>query len=114
MKPLRWVAGGLVWLLAGLLATVGVLLSVTIILLPLGIPVLMLARRLFVVSVRLVLPRPVAHPVRRLQKRTLDTGTRAIDRGRHALALPELGGRRTRRKRMARRIRRARQRLRTA
>jgi len=62
MKPLRWIAAGLLWILAGLLGLVGGLLCVTIILLPLGIPILMLARRLFTRSVRLVVPQPVKHP----------------------------------------------------
>ena len=63
MKPLRWIAAGLLWILAGLLGLVGGLLCVTIILLPLGIPILMLARRLFTRSARLVVPKPVKHPV---------------------------------------------------
>jgi hypothetical protein len=63
MKPLRWMAAGLLWILAGLLGLVGGLLCVTIILLPLGIPILMLARRLFTRSARLVVPKPVKHPV---------------------------------------------------
>jgi hypothetical protein len=62
MKPLRWLGAGLVWILAGLLGLVGGLLCVTVILLPLGIPVLMLARRLFGLSARLVLPRAARHP----------------------------------------------------
>jgi hypothetical protein len=63
MKPLRWMAAGLLWILAGVLGLVGGLLCVTIILLPLGIPILMLARRLFTRSARLVVPKPVKHPV---------------------------------------------------
>ena len=69
MKPLRWVAGGVVWLVAGVVASLGVLLSVTIILLPIGIPLLLLARRLFGVSARLILPKAVVHPVKEMQKR---------------------------------------------
>jgi hypothetical protein len=62
MKPLRWMAAALLWILAGLLGLVGGLLCVTIILLPLGIPIVMLARRLFTRSVRLLVPQPVKHP----------------------------------------------------
>ena len=62
MKPLRWMAAGLLWILAGLLGLVGGLLCVTIILLPLGIPILMLARRLFTRSAKLLVPRSVRHP----------------------------------------------------
>ena len=64
MKPLRWLVGGVVWILAGLLGLVGVLLSVTVILLPLGIPIILLARRLFSLSAKLVLPRAVRQPGR--------------------------------------------------
>ena len=63
MKPLRWMAAGLLWILAGVLGLVGALLCVTIILLPLGIPILMLARRLFTRSAALLVPQPVKHPV---------------------------------------------------
>lgn len=63
MKPLRWLAAGLVWILAGLLGLVGVLLSITVLLLPVGVPLLMLARRLFSLAGRLVVPRGVRHPV---------------------------------------------------
>jgi hypothetical protein len=62
MKPLRWMAAGLLWILAGLLGLVGGLLCVTIILLPLGIPILMIARRLFTRSARLLVPQSVKHP----------------------------------------------------
>ena len=62
MKMLRWLGAGLVWILAGLVGLVGALLCVTIILLPLGIPALMLAKRLFSLAARLVLPRVVTKP----------------------------------------------------
>jgi UPF0716 family protein affecting phage T7 exclusion len=65
---MRWMAAGLLWVLAGLLGLVGGLLCVTIILLPLGIPVIMLARRLFTRSVRLVVPQPVKHPAKESEK----------------------------------------------
>lgn len=68
MKPLRWLASGLMWTVAGLLGLVGGLLSITVILLPLGIPILMLARRLFSLSARLVVPRSARHPAQETGK----------------------------------------------
>lgn len=44
------------------------LLRLTVILLPLGIPLVKLAGRLFSLSVRLMLPRELAHPVHHLKK----------------------------------------------
>jgi len=96
MKPLRWLAAGLVWLVAGLLGLVGVLLSVTVILLPLGIPVLMLARRLFSLSALLVMPRAARHPAQEAGKavgrqgkdarKTMEHGTKKLRRsGRKAM-----------------------------
>lgn len=68
MKPLRWLAAGLLWILAGLLGVLGVLLSVTIILLPLGIPLVLVSRRVFSLAMRLVMPRSARHPVRQARK----------------------------------------------
>jgi hypothetical protein len=68
MKPLRWLAAGLLWILAGLLGVLGVLLSVTIILLPLGIPLVLVSRRVFSLAMRLVVPRPARHPARQASK----------------------------------------------
>jgi hypothetical protein len=96
MKPLRWIAAGLLWILAGLLGLVGGLLCVTIILLPLGIPILMLARRLFTQSARLLVPKPVKHPLEETGKafkgrgkdvaKAAKGGTKAVGRrGRKAL-----------------------------
>jgi hypothetical protein len=48
---------------------VSLLLCVTIILLPLGIPLLRLARTLFTKSVRLMMPRAVAHPVKETRRK---------------------------------------------
>jgi hypothetical protein len=107
VKPLRWAAGGLVWLLAGLLAVVGVVLSVTVVLLPLGFPVLMLARRLFRLSLRLVLPRAVVHPVQQMRKTVRATGSKALARQRRAALPSPLADRSTVRKRMKKRLRRA-------
>ena len=84
MKPLRWLAAGLVWILAGLLALVGGLLSLTVLLLPLGIPLLMLARRLFSLSGRLVVPRGMRHPVQetgRTVRRRKDDLQKSVPRG---------------------------------
>jgi hypothetical protein len=68
MKPLRWLAAGLLWILAGLLGVLGVLLSVTIILLPLGIPLVLISRRVFSLAMRLVVPRSARHPVQQAGK----------------------------------------------
>jgi predicted lipid-binding transport protein (Tim44 family) len=68
MKPLRWLAAGLLWILAGLLGVLGVLLSVTVILLPVGIPLLLVSRRVFSLAMRLVVPRSARHPVRQAHK----------------------------------------------
>ena len=88
MKPFRWLGAGLLWILAGLLGLVGGLLCVTIILLPLGIPILMLARKLFTASGRLLLPQPVKHPVKEAGKAFQGGGgdvKEAAKRGRKAL-----------------------------
>jgi hypothetical protein len=69
MRILRGLLGALLWILAGLLGLVALLLCVTIILLPLGIPLLRLARSLFASSVRLMLPRAVAHPVKESRRK---------------------------------------------
>ena len=63
MRLLRGLLGALLWILAAVLGLVGVLLCVTVILLPVGIPVVRLAGSLFVRSMRLMLPRALAHPV---------------------------------------------------
>jgi hypothetical protein len=68
MKPLRWLAAGLLWILAGILGVLGVLLSVTIILLPLGIPLVLISRRVFSMAMRLVVPRSARHPVQQTGK----------------------------------------------
>jgi len=77
MKPLRWLAAGLLWILAGLLGLVGGVLCITIILLPLGIPVLMLARRLFSLAALLVVPREVRHPLKETDKAVKRRGKKA-------------------------------------
>jgi hypothetical protein len=57
MSLLRGLAGALLWIGALLLALVAVVLCVTILLIPLGLPLLGYARRLFTLSLRLMLPR---------------------------------------------------------
>lgn len=112
MKPFRLVAGGVVWLLAGVVAALGVLLSVTIILLPLGIPLLLISRRLFGLSARLVLPKSVRHPVKEAQKRASTGPSRALGRGRDSVAKAARRRRRPPlRKRMKKRVRRLRKQL---
>jgi hypothetical protein len=112
VKPLRLVAGGLVWLVAGVVAALGVLLCITIVLLPLGIPLLMISRRLFGLSARLVLPRAVVHPVKELQRRTTAAPSRGLARGSESLA-KATGRRPTLKKRMKKRVRRIRKQLRS-
>jgi hypothetical protein len=50
----------LLWIGSLLLTLVAVILCVTVILLPVGIPLLGYARRMFTLSLRLMLPRAVA------------------------------------------------------
>jgi len=75
VKPLRWVAASLLGLVGAIVALLGVVLTATLILAPLGIPLLMLARRLFGTSGRLVVPRAVRHPLDELDR----TGSDAAD-----------------------------------
>jgi hypothetical protein len=63
MRLLRGLGGLLLWILAAVLGLVGVILCATVILIPLGIPLLGYARRLFTLSMRLMLPRAISHPV---------------------------------------------------
>ena len=74
MRLVRGLLGALMWLGAALLGLVGVLLSATLVLLPLGIPLLGYARRLFTRSVRMMLPKAVAHPVKELRSEVHDEG----------------------------------------
>ena len=73
MKLLRLAAAGVLWALACLLGLVGSLLCVTVILLPIGLLLIALARRLFRLSGRLMLPKAVRHPLAELG----DTGKEA-------------------------------------
>ena len=104
MRVLRGLLGVLLWLLAAVVGLLGVVLSVTVILLPLGIPLLMLARRLFTRSVRLFLPRAVAHPATELR----DSARRKGKRAAKALADVDVGKRAKRSRKL---VRKQRQRL---
>ena len=77
MRLLRGLAGAVLWILAAVVGLLGVVLCVTVILLPLGIPLVILARRLFTRSVRLMLPRSVAHPVDESGKSARKKGRKA-------------------------------------
>ena len=68
MRVLRGLGGVLLWIAALLVGLVAVILCVTVVLLPVGIPLLFLTRRLFTSSIRLMLPRAVAHPVKEFDK----------------------------------------------
>jgi hypothetical protein len=82
VKPLRWLAAGLVWIVAGVVGLLGGVLCITVILIPLGIPLIMLSRRLYGVSARLVLPRSVRHPLKEMDKAATRDATSARKRGR--------------------------------
>ena len=79
MRLLRGLGGALLWILASLLGLVAVLLCVTIILLPVGIPLLRVARRMWTSSVRLMLPRAVAHPVKEARRKGRKRRSEAVD-----------------------------------
>jgi len=83
MRLLRWLSGALLWILAAVLGLVGVLLCVTVILLPVGIPVMKLAGDLFARSVRLLLPRALAHPIDTLVTHPLDSVALAAEKKVH-------------------------------
>jgi hypothetical protein len=63
MRLLRGIAGALLWIVSALVGLVGVILCITIVLLPVGLPLLGYAGRLFTLSLKLMLPRAVSHPV---------------------------------------------------
>ena len=63
MRLLRGLAGTLLWIVAAVLGLVAAILCVTIILLPVGLPLLGYAGRLFALSMTLMLPRALSHPV---------------------------------------------------
>jgi hypothetical protein len=76
MEPFRWLGAGLLWILAGVVGLLGAVLCVTVVLLPIGIPLLMLARRMVTTAGKLVIPRPVRHPVQELGDRSSKTTKR--------------------------------------
>jgi hypothetical protein len=65
---IRGLAGALLWILSAVLALVALILCITVILLPLGLPLLGYARRLFTLSLKLIVPRAVSHPVKSTKK----------------------------------------------
>lgn len=56
MGLLRGLAGALLWIVSLLLVLVAAILCATILLLPLGLPLLGYARRLFTLSLKLMVP----------------------------------------------------------
>jgi hypothetical protein len=82
VKPLRFLAAGLVWILAGVVGLLGVVLCITVILLPLGIPLVMVARRLYTAAARLMLPRGVRHPVEQVDKSVSGEADKLLKQGR--------------------------------
>jgi hypothetical protein len=72
VKPLKWLAASLIGLLGAVVALLGAVLTVTLVLAPVGIPLLLLARRLFGASGRLVVPRAVRHPLDELDRAGTD------------------------------------------
>ena len=83
MRLLRGIAGALLWVVSLLLVLVSVILCVTVILLPVGIPLLGYARRIFTVSVKLMLPRAVSHPVETTDKAMEKRGRNLRKRAKH-------------------------------
>jgi hypothetical protein len=68
MRFVRGLGGVLLWIVASLLGVVGAVLCVTVILLPVGIPLLLIARRMFGIATKLLLPREMSHPVEETAK----------------------------------------------
>jgi hypothetical protein len=62
MGVLRGLAGALLWIASLLLVLVAAVLCVTVLLLPVGLPLLGYARRLFTLSLKLMLPRRKSGP----------------------------------------------------
>jgi hypothetical protein len=77
MRLVRGLGGVVLWLVSALLGLVGVIACVTIILLPLGIPLLGYARRTFSLSLKLMLPRAVTHPVQTAESSMQRRGRKA-------------------------------------
>ena len=96
MRLIRGVAGALLWIVSAVLGLVAVILCVTIILLPVGIPLLGYARRLFTLSLKLMLPRAVTRPVETAGKSVRKQGRKTAAK---AAKLPKQSRRRARRAR---------------
>lgn len=85
MRVLRGMLGALLWILGSVLGLVALLLCVTVILLPLGLPLLRLSRQMIGRAARLMMPRPLAHPVQELgrsgkkAKRRMKKETPSVD-----------------------------------
>jgi hypothetical protein len=77
MRLVRGLAGALLWILSALLGLVGIVCCLTIILLPLGIPIIGYARKAFTLSLKLMLPRAVTHPVATTEDSLRKRGRRA-------------------------------------
>jgi hypothetical protein len=60
--------GALLWILGSVVGLLAVVLCVTVILLPVGLPLLRLSRRMVGNAVRLMMPRPLAHPVKEAER----------------------------------------------
>ena len=102
MALIRGLAGALLWIVSALLGLVAVLLCVTVILLPVGLPLLGYARRLFTLSLKLIVPRAVSHPVKTTEKSVQKGGRMA--RKNLAAARPEIKTMRKRGRHMAGRV----------
>jgi hypothetical protein len=103
MRLLRGIAGALLWIVSALLGLVAVILCLTIILLPVGLPLLGYARRLFTLSLKLMLPRAVSHPVDTVGKSMRRSGHKA--KGELSAAAPDVKKIRKRTRKKARRVR---------
>ena len=98
MRLLRGLAGVLLWVVSLLLMLVAVILCVTLILIPLGIPLMGYARRTFTLSLKLMLPRAVTHPVDTADKAMAKRGRKARKRAqKEAAATAKDAGRLSRR-----------------
>jgi hypothetical protein len=96
MGMLKGLGGAVLWILSLVLTLVALLLCVTIILLPVGIPLLGYARRLFTLSLKLMLPRAVTHPMKTaddaVEKRRRWMKKDAADTGHEVKQLGRRGG----------------------
>ena len=77
MRALRGLLGALLWILGSVVGLVAVVLCVTVILLPLGLPLLRLSRTMVGNAVRLMMPQPLAHPVKEAERSWKRLGRKA-------------------------------------